>query len=98
MIFPGFPGVLSFFQVFQVEWEPWDGKGSFTQSNSVTVTKTNVALMGKMGMQPILPITVPIKKIKGATRQCYGNGVIRCEQTLTRFLPPSIVTGELTSF
>ena len=24
MIFPGFPGVLSFFQVFQVEWEPWD--------------------------------------------------------------------------
>ena len=25
MIFPGFPGVLSFFQVFQVEWEPWPG-------------------------------------------------------------------------
>ena len=24
MIFPGFPGVLSFFQVFQVEWEPWN--------------------------------------------------------------------------
>ena len=23
MIFPGFPGVLSFFQVFQVEWEHW---------------------------------------------------------------------------
>ena len=23
MIFPGFPGVLSFSQVFQVEWEPW---------------------------------------------------------------------------
>ena len=23
MIFPGFPGVLSFFQVFQVEWESW---------------------------------------------------------------------------
>ena len=22
MTFPGFPGVLSFFQVFQVEWEP----------------------------------------------------------------------------
>ena len=22
MIFPGFPGVLSFYQVFQVEWEP----------------------------------------------------------------------------
>ena len=28
-----------------------------------------------MGMQPILPITVPIKKIiKGATRQHYGDG------------------------
>ena len=24
MIFPGFPVVLSFFQVFQVEWEPWN--------------------------------------------------------------------------
>ena len=23
MIFPGFPGVPSFFHVFQVEWEPW---------------------------------------------------------------------------
>ena len=23
MIFPGFPGALPFFQVFQVEWEPW---------------------------------------------------------------------------
>ena len=23
MTFPGFPGVLSFFQFFQVEWEPW---------------------------------------------------------------------------
>ena len=22
MIFPGFPGILSFFQVFQVKWEP----------------------------------------------------------------------------
>ena len=28
-----------------------------------------------MGMQPILPITVPIKKIiKGATHQHYGDG------------------------
>ena len=24
------------------------------------------------GMQPILPIIVPLKKIKGAARQCYG--------------------------
>ena len=28
MIFPGFPGVLSFFQVFQVEWEPWKDKAT----------------------------------------------------------------------
>ena len=27
MIFPGFPGVLSFFQVFQVEWEPCVHRG-----------------------------------------------------------------------
>ena len=33
-----------------------------------------------MGVQLILPI----KKIKGAARQCYGdgNGVVRCEQTV----------------
>ena len=37
-----------------------------------------------MGMRPILPITVPVKKIKGATRQCYGDGdgVTWCEQAL----------------
>ena len=33
-------------------------------------------------MQLILPITVPIKMIKGVVRQCYGDddGVVRCEQ------------------
>ena len=41
-------------------------KGSFTPSNSVTVT--NVTLMA------ILPITVPVKKIKGAAHQCYSDG------------------------
>ena len=37
----------------------------------------------KMGMQPFLPVTVPFKKIKGATCQRYGvgNGIARCEQT-----------------
>ena len=37
-----------------------------------------------MGMQPILPVKVPIKKLKGATHQCYNDsdGVVRCEQTL----------------
>ena len=36
-----------------------------------------------MGMQPILPITVNVEKIKGATRQHYSDGdrVIWCEQT-----------------
>ena len=36
-------------------------------------------------MQPILPITVPVKKIKGAACQCDGDGdgVVWCEQTLT---------------
>ena len=37
-----------------------------------------------MGMQPILSITVPVKNIKGTSRQCYGDGdgVVRCEQTI----------------
>ena len=31
MIFPGFPGVLSYFRVFQVEWEPCQyPDGAFT--------------------------------------------------------------------
>ena len=38
----------------------------FTPSNAVTDT---VMLMGKMGRQSILPVTVPVKKIKGAARQ-----------------------------
>ena len=38
-----------------------------------------------MGMQPILPVTVSVKKIKSAACQCYGDGdeVVRCEQTLS---------------
>ena len=59
------------------------GKGSFTQSDSVTVT--NVTLTGKMGMKPILLIALSIQKIKGAALQCYGDcdGVVWCEQTFT---------------
>ena len=34
--------------------------------------------MGNMGMQPIMPITVPIKKIKGATRLGDGDGLVHC--------------------
>ena len=41
------------------EAEKWNEmfKGSFTPSDSITLT-------GKMGMQPILAITVPIKRSK----------------------------------
>ena len=46
-------------------------KGLFTLSDSVNVT---VTLTGKMGMQPILSITFPFKKIIGAAHQCYGDG------------------------
>ena len=46
-------------------------------------TFKNVTLTGKMGMQQILPVTLPVKKIKGAARQHYGNGVVRCEQTFS---------------
>ena len=55
-------------------------KGSFTPSDPFT----NVTLMGKIGMQPILPITVTVKKMEGTAHQCYGDadGVIRCEQAL----------------
>ena len=36
-----------------------------------------------MSVQLILSITVSVKKIKGAARQCYGDGdgIVRCEQT-----------------
>ena len=38
----------------------------------------------KMAMQPILPIAVPVNKIKGASCQHYSDGdkVVRCEQAL----------------
>ena len=44
---------------------------------------TNAMLTGRMGRIPILPVTVPITMIKGATHQCYGDGdgVVQCKQT-----------------
>ena len=44
-------------------------------------TVTFVTLTGKMGMQPTMSVTVPIKRIKDAARQCYsdGDGVVRRE-------------------
>ena len=45
-----------------------DGKGLFTPSDPIA---DPITLMGKMGMQPILPIIVLVKKIKGVARQRY---------------------------
>ena len=44
-------------------------------------------------MQPILPITVPVKKIKGAAHQCYGDSdeVVRCERTFAQGVCGDIV-------
>ena len=41
-------------------------------------------LISKDSFTLILPVTMPVKKRKGAARQCYGDGdgVVRCEQTL----------------
>ena len=69
--------------ILEAQFVPYQGlcsKGSFTPSDSVI----NVTLTDKMGMQPVLPVKVPIKKLKGAAHQCYNDsdGVVRCEQTL----------------
>ena len=39
--------------------------------------------MGKMGIQPIIPVPVTHQKIKSAAFQRYGdgNGVVQCEHT-----------------
>ena len=47
---------------------------NINQMSSVTVTVTNVKLTSEMGMQLILPITVPVKKIKGDACQHYSDG------------------------
>ena len=73
-------------------------KGLFTPSDSVTIT--NVTLTGKMGMQTILPSTASVNKIKVVTCQCYGDGdgVVRCEQTLSEDNKTVMtVTGSFTS-
>ena len=51
---------------------------------SDTVTIRTTMLISNVGMQPILPFTVPIKNTNGASHPSYvdGNGVVWCEQTL----------------
>ena len=36
-------------------------------------------------MEAIPPVTVSVKKIKGAARQCYGDGggIVWCEETFS---------------
>ena len=46
-------------------------QGSFTLSDFPSGQRKNATLTGKMGMQPILPVTVSVIKIKGAARQRY---------------------------
>ena len=50
-----------------------------------------------MGMQPILPVTLPFKKIKGAACQRYGdsNGVIQCALFLFIFNDQLDVRNEI---
>ena len=49
----------------------------FTHSDSVMDPSI---LMGEMGMQPIFPVIISVKRIKGDTGQWYGDGdgVSRC--------------------
>ena len=49
-------------------------EGLLTLSDPVTVTITKIALTIKMGIQPILSVRVPVKNIKGAAHQHYGDG------------------------
>ena len=44
-------------------------RGSFTPTDSVSVTVTRITSTGKMCKQPILPVRVTVKKIKGAAHE-----------------------------
>ena len=46
-------------------------------------------------MQPILSITVPVKKIKGAARQCYIDSDAQCEQAFTVNVKKRYVGGHM---
>ena len=46
------------------------------------VNVTNATLTGKIGTQPILPITVTVRKIKGAARQNYVESDVDVTVTL----------------
>ena len=60
MIFPGFPGVPSFFQVFQVEWEPCKQLlvQKAVKGNHRCVMPTKGALTAFIGFSKVDPLTV----------------------------------------
>ena len=93
MIFPGFPGVLSFFQVFQVEWEPCRKKnlehfkcGHFTHPHSnVAAFVTAISLHFQLFKQAICLLL--------GTRYANITKILRCK---TFFLKGSL-KGRLQS-
>ena len=44
-------------------------RGCFTPTDSVSVTVTNITSTGKMCKYLVLPVRVPVKKIKGAASE-----------------------------
>ena len=69
--------------------EYFAGLRSVHTDDSITVTAANATLSGKWMCNQFC-ITVPIRKIKGDTCQCYGDGdgVVLCEQPFTCTVAP----------
>ena len=65
---------------------------TLSDSATVAVTVTGKRVTGKSGVrtQPILSITVPVKKIKGAVNHRYddADGIDPCELGLKVLIPP----------
>ena len=68
MIFPGFPGTSSFFQVFQVEWEPWSqhAMGRGVQADT-----------------PPLRQTTPLPKTATEADRTHPTGILSCSKYKT---------------
>ena len=65
MIFPGFPGVLSFFQVFQVEWEPCNNfSNSKMKFNRILVASDFWGVHSKLISLQIAALTESLPHLK----------------------------------
>ena len=53
MIFPGFPGILSFFQVFQVQWEPWYQTCTYSSTELNLVSHNSLTILKSVIMDPV---------------------------------------------